>query len=382
MNILWLPHSSSTVGARRRDVYFHAHLRERHTIYTVEWEMTPYGGAFSRITLKSFVKGFQFFDFSSDGLRGFHVRRIPDLTRPFRRRKFGSMYLNQYMFRNDVRRIVAECGIDVVIAAPTSYMTGFPPFDLPIPVIFDYLDCSPWEDLEARKVEERYFSEVDAVIAVSGIALERASSYNDYVKLIPNGADIGRMRAASGATVRSRHGIGEDPVVSLIGLTHGQSLYFLDSIELLKSRVPNLKCLLVGRSPQIEAELRGRPKAEDTYIYVGPVSYDGIADYFAASDVGLYPVDQTPYFDAASPIKLFEYTAAGKPVVLPPLTEARRLGFRNLIFASPTAGDFADGISRALEMGQTVVPEVEQFDWSRLALELENFIAHVVARKI
>ena len=49
----------------------------------------------------------------------------------------------------------------------------------------------------------------------------------------------------------------------------------------------------------------------------------------------MYPVDEAVYYDAASPIKIFEYTAAGKPVVVPRITEAERLGFENLVFASP-----------------------------------------------
>ena len=40
-----------------------------------------------------------------------------------------------------------------------------------------------------------------------------------------------------------------------------------------------------------------------------------VADYFIASDVGIYPGDASPYFDAACPIKVLEYSAAGKPVV-------------------------------------------------------------------
>ena len=39
-----------------------------------------------------------------------------------------------------------------------------------------------------------------------------------------------------------------------------------------------------------------------------------VADFFAATDVGLYPGDKNAYFDAASPLKILEYTAAGKPV--------------------------------------------------------------------
>ena len=144
-----------------------------------------------------------------------------------------------------------------------------------------------------------------------------------------------------------------------------------------RARVPSLKCLLVGQSAQIEAALRRMPDASEVFVYTGPVPYSDIASYFAASDVGLYPVDETVYYDGASPIKMIEYTAAGKPVVVPHIREAQRLGFSNFVFARPEVDTYAEGILKALAMEPPVEPRVEAYDWSRLADTLDAFLQNV-----
>ena len=55
---------------------------------------------------------------------------------------------------------VSEQNIDLVISGPTSFLTGFPPFDLEVPLVFDYLDCGDWEaqskcpEREAKEYEK------------------------------------------------------------------------------------------------------------------------------------------------------------------------------------------------------------------------------------
>ena len=376
MNILWIPHSPSEPGAHRRDQYFIHYLKDRHRIYTLTWQTWQSGGR-----LKAIRAGLKFYPLEIDGLDAFHIRRIPDFLKPFRQKQYKNVGINQRFFHQDIRRIVGECDIDLVIAGPTSFMTGFPPFDLDVPLVFDYLDCADWDE-KPDHPEKTYMRESDAILCVSSIAKDRAEQLGKPSLYLPNGADIEKMSSASGDAVRKKLGLEDAQVVSLIGLTCSPRLYFLESVLEAKKRLPRLKCLLVGHSPAIEAALDKIPNWKDTFIFTGPVPYADIAAYFAASDVGMYPVDETVYYGAASPIKIFEYTAARKPVVVPRITEAERLGFENLVFAAPDPLSYADGIVEAFSRPQVEVPAISKFDWSHLSEELDRFLLEIAGTPV
>lgn len=372
MNILWVPHSPSEPGAHRRDQYFIQFLKDRHKIYTLTWQTWQSGDR-----LKAVIAGLRFYPLKIDDLDAFHVRRIPDFMRPFRKKDYKNVTINEHFFHQDIRKIVRECNIDLVIAGPTSFMTGYPPFDLDVPLIFDYLDCADWE-AKPDHPEKTYMEKSDAILCVSSIAKERAELYDKPSLYLPNGADIDKMRSASGEAVRKKLGLENNKVVSLIGLTCSPRLYFLESVLEAKKQIPELKCLLVGHSPAIEEALSKIPNYKDTFLFTGPVPYADIASYFAASDVGMYPVDEAVYYSAASPIKIFEYTAAGKPVVVPHITEAERLNFANLVFASPDVKSYADGIVRAFDHPAVDVPEIDNFDWEYLSEQLDKFLHEMI----
>jgi hypothetical protein len=197
MNILWIPHSPSEPGAHRRDQYFIRLLKDRHRVVTVTWQTWKSNGHF-----KAYWEGLRFYPIEQREVETYHVRRIPDPTRLLRRGgKYTSVSINQRLFAKDIRSIVEACDIDVLVAGPSSFMTGFPPFDLPIPFVFDYLDCADW-DLKPNHPEKTYLQGCDAVLSVSAIAEERAEQYGKRSLLLPNGADIQKMRRASGEAVR------------------------------------------------------------------------------------------------------------------------------------------------------------------------------------
>ena len=121
--------------------------------------------------------------------------------------------------------------------------------------------------------------------------------------------------------------------------------------------MPNLIFLLVGDGGELgEAMLRRAREHGLRVVATGPVPPSEVADYFAATDVGLYPGDQTAYFDAACPLKVLEYTAAGKPVVATDLAELRSWGFPNVLLAPPTAEAFAGEITPARSPSRDPVP--------------------------
>src|SRR5262249_55899770 len=65
--------------------------------------------------------------------------------------------------------------------------------------------------------------------------------------------------------------------------------------------------------------------ALDNVDYRGACPHASIPEALAEADVGLIPFLLTPETDCVSPIKLYEYLAAGKPVVSTSIAEARNV---------------------------------------------------------
>lgn len=288
-----------------------------------------------------------------------------------RKEKRQAMCLNNFLFQRDINEIIHREKVDLMVTADTIHMTGIPPFDVDIPVVFDYLDGGRWGSSEPTV--KPYIVQSDEVLTVSEQATEQAQQFNADVTYIPNGADIGRLQAASGKSVRDQYGLADTTVVSLIGLGASGSHYFIDAVRKAQKKIPDLRCLLIGESEQVERALEKLPdSSREAFIYTGPVPYEEIAAFFAASDVGMYPVDATSYDDGRCPMKIFEYTARGTPVVVPRLREVERLGFNNIVYAPPDASSFAKGIVEAVERGPIPDPSVEKYDWSQITNRLDQ----------
>lgn len=179
--------------------------------------------------------------------------------------------------------------------------------------------------------------------------------------------------------MRTQYGLENQCIVSLIGLTCSESLFFLETFEQLSTFSDEYAFLLVGGKPIKQRIEREATDLGIDVITPGWVDYEMIEDYFAATDVGLYPVDQSRYYDAASPIKIFEYTAAKVPVVSTNLDEVRHLNFPNVARSEPTPDGFRDTI---IEVGQSEkydkYPELNQYRWESIASTVEEIIQKVV----
>ena len=109
---------------------------------------------------------------------------------------------------------------------------------------------------------------------------------------------------------------------------------------------------------------------------LGPRSYESLPALFAAADAGIVPFRLTPMTHAIHPIKVYEYLAAGLPVVSTPMDETAAMG------APITLASGAQEFARALEAACVPDPAARlerrayarrnSWDarWARLAAEL------------
>ncbi len=91
--------------------------------------------------------------------------------------------------------------------------------------------------------------------------------------------------------------------------------------------------------------------------WLGAKSYGVLPDYYSYFDIGIVPFVVNDITLSVSPIKMFEYMAAGIPVIVPPLTECMKI--KNIIVAH-SVNDWKRAIEQALKEGLTDSVERQQ----------------------
>jgi glycosyltransferase involved in cell wall biosynthesis len=92
----------------------------------------------------------------------------------------------------------------------------------------------------------------------------------------------------------------------------------------------------------------------------GPVDYTEVPDYIAACDVGIVPLPDHEWFRYQCPIKLLEYLATGKPVIVSNIPANAWVVSRApvAIFLEGTnSKDIAEGVTRFIAMRKNMSPE-------------------------
>ncbi|MDW7679828.1 MAG: glycosyltransferase family 4 protein, partial [bacterium] len=101
----------------------------------------------------------------------------------------------------------------------------------------------------------------------------------------------------------------------------------LAAIPALKSKMPNMKLIIIGDGPHIDKikkETR-RLNLENDVQFLGFLSFDDAAPYFYICDILIMPHSSNEFLDNGIPNKLFEYMALGKPVIVPESKASARI---------------------------------------------------------
>lgn len=370
--LLWIVHNSWESLEGQRPCELIRRLVDRYEIHVISWSQ-PKG-----VDLTKLGAWRSFLDRKCEKLHIHHAFLLPNVYRAFVKGYPPQvmLYANQLLFRRYIRRVIRGATFDVGVVSSSHHFTGYPPWEMKFPVIFDYLDLSP------KSVEQKYCRHSSVVIAASPAMAARVAGCGRPTFVVPNGVDVARLRTATPEMVRSSLEIGSSKVVSLIGLTMSASLYFVDAVASV-ARSRDVVLLAVGDGP-------GRFAIEERCRQVGLrclapgwVSPDRVVEYFAVTDIGLYPGDDSEYFRAAMPLKILGYLAAGKPVVSSPVDACAALGLRGVRIAPATVIGFATALAELLDQPvQGPISLDDEFDWSRIAAQLASIVDDAIAGRL
>ncbi len=164
---------------------------------------------------------------------------------------------------------------------------------------------------------------------------------------------------------------------------------FVRAARLLIERGHPYRFTLIGDGPErAAAETLAAPYAQQ-FTFTGAVPHERLPELLAQAHLGVAPFNTAPHpaLRAAgffwSPLKIYEYMAAGLPVVtaaIPPLNAIIREGTEGALFREGDIADLAAAIERVLAdpaaafaMGQRARARVvAEFSWQRHCAELEQ----------
>ena len=221
------------------------------------------------------------------------------------------------------------------------------------PIVYDCVDDYAEQTDGARRhalvarADEAVSRAASVVFATTRPLVERLQARNGHTHLVPNVGDYAHFVTASersAAAPEIAHL--QRPIVGFSGNFLAAKVDF-DLLQRLAQQRRDWTFLLIGPA-QKETERRLAELASEPNItWLGPKPYAELPAYVAAFDVGLIPYVSNAYTQSCFPLKLYEYLAAGKPVVatgLPALADIDP----EVVLTAGRADDVAAAIEAAL----------------------------------
>lgn len=217
---------------------------------------------------------------------------------------------------------LAELTSILEVSAPTviiQYPTWFPLASSiqGATLVFDCMDYLAGFSTASDRVlamEEDLIKNADLVVTSSQYLKDMVGAKRDCV-LIRNAAEVDFF-AAEPHKVKE---FGNAPVVGYYGAI--AEWFDVELVRFAAEKRPDYKFVLVGSTAGADvAQLRNLKNVE----LVGEVPYVDIPSYLYAFDCAIIPFKLVELIKATNPVKLYEYFAAGKPVVATAIPELRQ----------------------------------------------------------
>jgi GT2 family glycosyltransferase len=209
--------------------------------------------------------------------------------------------------------------------------------------VIDHPDVFPYPKSLLRRNHERGLRDAAAVFAVSRPLLEDARSRRPDAEYLPNGVEVERFLAPPDPSLVPREiaRSGGRPAAGYVGaLARWVDSDLLGDLARLR---PDWDFFLVGEALD-ESFDRLESERPSNVHFLGPRPYRAIPSILAGFDAGLIPFRSGVEGSNASPIKLYEYLAAGLPVLATPIPECEAIPE---VSVASTAAGFSDLLDRA-----------------------------------
>ena len=276
---------------------------------------------------------------------------------------------HQYLFRFSGAEFVNRYGVygDKIIAISEfpmpEYRDVFVELKQKLPQIKLVYDCiDNWDsDLGwfgyTPTLEKELALMSDLIIASAKVLVEKMRELSDgkEVLYVPQGVPSHLLKYYNHDKGRPHDLPKNDKIVLYFGALWGSWLYW-DLIKESAKQMPDVDFVFIGqRVPQVEQEF----KTFDNVHFLGLKPQSDLPAYLKYASVTIIPFYVNEITIATNPLKVYEYLAAGKPVVATPMPELKGLPY--VLFAE-TPTEFASQVRKAFD----IKPDIEK---------IKNFIS-------
>ena len=217
----------------------------------------------------------------------------------------------------------------------------------------------------------------DGIIVCSDRLLaQKSSSTAAKVVLIPNGVHAEHYEGV----LNPEGALPEDsaewpkPVLGYVGTIHDQRLD-LDLLESLANQLKQGRVVLVGPNHLNPNQMK-KLSSLGNVIFTGAVPYQNVPLYMKHFNVCIVPHLVSQFTESLNPIKLWEYLAAGKPIIATNVA-----GFRDFpehVCIANNAEDFfkasINAINEPVEKGYSRRQEALRHSWTSRVAAVETFL--------
>lgn len=296
---------------------------------------------------------------------------------------FGNMYrkinwLNQRNISAGLKKVYRELGLK-----PTICWTYLPnTVDLPLPeyvtLVYDCADeHTAFPGLinkeTVARMERELFARAGAALASARELYLRKKDFAPALVVVPNGADTKHFNSAQqpGLAAPEEMAALPRPVIGYIGAV---SPWLDQELLLAAARAhPEWSVAVIGPVDTGVAPLAALPNVR----LLGRKDYGELPAYLKSFDVAVIPFKLNELTLGVNPVKLYEYLAAGKPVVSSDLPEVRP--FSPLVSIARDPDEFVKKVEQELagdspEKTAGRLRVAEQNSWEARALAAEEAV--------
>lgn len=199
----------------------------------------------------------------------------------------------------------------------------------------------------------------------------------ERLHLIPNGVHVEHYESVADTSLPV-HPLAKHwtkPVFGYTGTIHGDRVD-VGLVASVAQAYPSATIAMVGPNLLDQAEQQSLNRF-DNIVFAGSQPYADLPDIMRAFDVCMVPHLVTPFTESLNPIKLWEYLAAGKPIV-----STNVAGFRDycdLFFVADNVDEFVQALSMALTADKATPTSrqaiAKQHSWGRRLSDVVNLLS-------
>jgi len=239
---------------------------------------------------------------------------------------------------------------------------------------YDEITQAAWNNKHGGEMEECFAKEVNAVIVSSDALKTEKLSLNSQTLVVKNGVDTDVFFLSENELQERQR-----PIVGFVGSLDSRIDYQL-LIKLIEQS-PEFQFQFIGRATEEEFD---KVKALPNVEWIPPVDYNRLPGFIQNFDVGIIPFVKSSFTEKIYPLKINEYLAMGKPVVMTSFASLPE--FNDMVSIAEDANKFKEMIVAAVRgnsFGKMQQREsfAKKNSWKKRADEFSKIIGLIVSEK-